>query len=73
MARKVRLQYRGAIYRLRSRGDRREAVFSGVATQGRPGEDRPGAAVATGNDDAAQMDLRPAGDGVLEIRQSEAL
>jgi hypothetical protein len=58
MARTLCLQYPGAIYHVMSRGDRREAVFSGVAA---------------GNDDGAQMDLRPAGDGVLEIRQPEAL
>jgi hypothetical protein len=73
MARKVRLQYPGGVYHLMSRGDRREAVFFGVATQGRRGEDRPGAADAVGNDDATQMDLRPATDGILEIRPSEAL
>ena len=33
----------------------------------------PGAAVAAGNDDAAEMDLPAAGNGVLEIRQPEAL
>jgi len=43
------------------------------AAQGRPGEDRLGAAVAAGNDHAAQMDLRPIGDGFLEIRHAEAL
>ena len=50
-----------------------EAIRFGVAAQGRPGEDRPGAAFAAGNDDAGQMDLRAAGDGIVEIRQPEAL
>ena len=73
MARKVRLQDPDGICQLMHRGDRREAVFSGLATPGRRGEDRPGAADAVGNDDATQMDLRPATDGILEIRPSEAL
>ena len=49
------------------------AGIVGVAAQGRPGEDRAGGAVAPGNDDAAQMDLCPAADGVLEIGHSKAL
>jgi hypothetical protein len=58
MARTLCLQYPGALYHLMSRGDRREAVFSGVVA---------------GNNDAAQMDLRPSRDGILEIRQSQTL
>ena len=44
-----------------------------LQAQRRPGKDRAGAAVAPGDDAAAQMDLRPAGDGLVEIGQPEAL
>ena len=63
--------------RLESKTDKRNVDMLGTdpftAAQGRPGEDHPGAAVAAGNDDAAEMDLPAAGNGVLEIRQPEAL
>jgi hypothetical protein len=57
MARDLHLQYADAIYPLMSRGERREAVLSGDAA---------------GTGHAPQMGLRPAGNGVLEIRPSEA-
>ena len=55
--------------------ERKCAIMRDVFTclQGRCGEDRPGAAVAAGNDDVAEMDLRAVEDGVLEMRQSAAL
>ena len=67
-----------------SRGDRREPVFLEDADRrlfldlarqrkGDPVKFALARAVAAGNDHAAEMDLRPAPDGVVEIRKPTTL
>ncbi len=50
-----------------------EGIRFGQTAQRRSGQDRASAAVAAGDHAAAPMDLLAAGDGFLEIHQSEAL
>jgi hypothetical protein len=67
MARKLRLEYEGAIYYAMSRGDL-EGVGVGLAPKGRQGEDRCGQTVAKGNHDDIEMDCRTLANGKLDLR-----
>ena len=52
-------------------GGRVEGSRFGLSVQRQSDKNRAGEAVASGNDVAAQMDMRAAGDGFLEIGQPE--
>jgi len=63
MARKLRLQYAGAIYHVRF----------GLAAQGRPAEDGPGFVVEAGNEPSRSSGFAISWPWFLEIRQSKTL